>query len=156
MKAPPMFTVEGQIVDILGRRIFPGSILVKNGKIDAVMEKEVDEKKYILPGLIDAHIHIESSMLIPSEFARLSVVHGTVATVSDPHEIANVMGVDGVMLMIQNGKKVPFKFYFGAPSCVPATPFETAGAELAKAAQRGFRTKQSNITSRGFSDKPSR
>jgi adenine deaminase len=125
-----MYTVQGQIVDIIGRRIFPGSVLIKNGKVDTITEIEVEETNYILPGFIDAHIHIESSMLIPSEFARLAVTHGTVATVSDPHEIANVMGVDGVMFMIQNGKKVPFKFYFGAPSCVPATPFETAGAEL--------------------------
>ncbi len=85
---------------------------------------------FILPGFIDAHIHIESSMLIPSEFARLAVVHGTVATVSDPHEIANVCGMQGVEFMIENGKTVPFKFNFGAPSCVPATTFETAGAEL--------------------------
>jgi adenine deaminase len=125
-----MYTIHGQIVDIIGRRIFPGSILVKNGMIDTITETEVEETSYIIPGFIDAHIHIESSMLIPSEFARLALVHGTVATVSDPHEIANVMGLDGVMFMIQNGKKVPFKFYFGAPSCVPATPFETAGAEL--------------------------
>jgi adenine deaminase len=130
MKLPPMFTLSGQIVDIVNKRIFPGSILVKNGEIEAITETEVEEKAYILPGFIDAHIHIESSMLIPSEFARLAVTHGTVATVSDPHEIANVLGIDGVMFMIANGKKVPFKFYFGAPSCVPATPFETAGAEL--------------------------
>jgi len=130
MNVPPMFSISGQIVDIINNRIFPGTVLVKNGKVEAVTEVEVDEKVYILPGFIDSHIHIESSMLIPSEFARLAVTHGTVATVSDPHEIANVMGIDGVMFMIQNGKKVPFKFYFGAPSCVPATPFETAGAEL--------------------------
>src|SRR5690606_36015141 len=85
---------------------------------------------YILPGFIDSHIHIESSMLVPSEFAKLAVTHGTVATVSDPHEIANVLGVEGVNFMIENGKKVPFKFNFGAPSCVPATTFETAGAEI--------------------------
>ncbi|MEE4257463.1 MAG: adenine deaminase [Bacteroidales bacterium] len=130
MNVPPMFSISGQIVDIINNRIFPGTVLVKNGKVEAVTEVEVDEKDFILPGFIDSHIHIESSMLIPSEFARLAVTHGTVATVSDPHEIANVMGIDGVMFMIQNGKKVPFKFYFGAPSCVPATPFETAGAEL--------------------------
>jgi len=130
MNLPPMFSISGQIVDIVNKRIFPGTVLVKNGKVEAVTEVEVDEKDYILPGFIDSHIHIESSMLIPSEFARLAVTHGTVATVSDPHEIANVLGIDGVMFMIQNGKKVPFKFYFGAPSCVPATPFETAGAEL--------------------------
>jgi adenine deaminase len=133
MKAPPIFTIDGQIVDIVGNRIYPGSIVVKNGKIEAILEKEVQEENYILPGFIDAHIHIESSMLIPSEFARLAVIHGTVATVSDPHEIANVLGLEGVMFMIGNGKKVPFKFYFGAPSCVPATPFETAGAELGPA-----------------------
>ena len=83
-----------------------------------------------IPGFIDAHVHIESSMLVPSEFAKLAVVHGTVATVSDPHEIANVCGMEGVEFMIENGKQVPFKFYFGAPSCVPATVFETAGAAL--------------------------
>src|ERR1044071_347336 len=82
------------------------------------------------PGLGDAHIHIESSMLPPAEFARLAVVHGTVATVSDPHEIANVLGVAGVNYMIAEGQRTPFKFYFGAPSCVPATTFETAGAAL--------------------------
>jgi adenine deaminase len=83
-----------------------------------------------MPGFIDAHVHVESSMLVPSEFARLAVCHGTVATISDPHEIANVCGIEGVEYMIENGNLVPFKFYFGAPSCVPATPFETAGAEI--------------------------
>ena len=86
--------------------------------------------QYILPGFIDAHVHIESSMLLPSEFARMAVVHGTVGTVSDPHEIANVLGNQGVHYMIENGKKVPFHFAFGAPSCVPATAFETAGSEI--------------------------
>ncbi|MGI8637695.1 MAG: adenine deaminase, partial [Segetibacter sp.] len=89
---------------------------------------------FILPGFIDSHVHIESSMLIPSEFAKLAVVHGTVATVSDPHEIANVCGMAGVEYMINNGKQVPFKFYFGATSCVPATVFETSGATLDAAA----------------------
>ncbi len=130
MRAKSDFTRSGQIVDIVNRRIFPGTIIVKEGKIAALTEGDTDEKSYILPGFIDAHIHIESSMLIPSEFARLAVTHGTVATVSDPHEIANVMGIDGVKFMISNGRKVPFKFYFGASSCVPATPFETAGARL--------------------------
>lgn len=130
MKAKSDFIRSGQIVDIVNRRIFPGTIIVKEGKIAALTEGDTDEKSYILPGFIDAHIHIESSMLIPSEFARLAVTHGTVATVSDPHEIANVMGIDGVKFMISNGRKVPFKFYFGASSCVPATPFETAGARL--------------------------
>jgi adenine deaminase len=124
------FSVSGNIIDVIGGRVFQGTIDVRDGEIAAVREEAVDEKAYILPGLVDAHIHIESSMLIPSEFARLAVLHGTVATVSDPHEIANVLGVEGVKFMIANGKKVPFKFYFGASSCVPATPFETAGANL--------------------------
>jgi adenine deaminase len=124
------FSVSGRIIDVVKGRIFPGIVYVSNGKIMEVREEPVKETEYILPGLVDAHIHIESSMLIPSEFARLAVIHGTVATVSDPHEIANVLGVEGIRFMIENGKKVPFKFCFGASSCVPATPFETAGASL--------------------------
>ena len=120
--------LQGQIVDIQNKRIYKGEITVNNGKITSIAEKEHDVNYYILPGFVDAHIHIESSMLIPSEFARIAVTHGTVATVSDPHEIANVLGVKGVDFMIENGKKVPFKFNFGAPSCVPATSFESAGA----------------------------
>ncbi len=123
-------TREGHIVDVVAGRIFPGRITVSGGRIVSVEPAAYSGNEHILPGLIDAHIHIESSMLIPSEFARLAVVHGTTATVSDPHEIANVMGVEGVKFMIRNGSKVPFRFYFGAPSCVPATPFETAGASL--------------------------
>ncbi len=120
--------VQGNIVDIQNRRIFKGEILIENGKISSIKEVDHSVKKYILPGFVDAHIHIESSMLVPSEFAKIAVVHGTVATVSDPHEIANVLGVKGVDFMIENGKKVPLKFNFGAPSCVPATSFESAGA----------------------------
>lgn len=123
-------TVAGNIVDVVAGRIFQGTVEIAGGKITRIVETAVEEEQYILPGLIDAHIHIESSMLIPSEFARLAVVHGTVGTVSDPHEIANVLGVPGVLFMIRNGAKVPFKFCFGAPSCVPATTFETAGAAL--------------------------
>lgn len=122
------YTVSGNIIDVVKKRIFKGSIEIHNGKIIRIIEKSVDESHYILPGFIDAHVHIESSMLVPAEFARLAVTHGTVATVSDPHEIANVVGIDGVKFMIGNGKEVPFKFYFGAPSCVPATSFETSGA----------------------------
>ncbi|MFA4852456.1 MAG: adenine deaminase [Bacteroidales bacterium] len=122
------FSVSGNIVDVIGCRIFSGNIHIEGGKIKSIEEGNSVNEQYIMPGFIDAHIHIESSMLIPSEFARLAVVHGTVATVSDPHEIANVLGIDGVKFMINNGKKVPFKFYFGAPSCVPATPFESSGA----------------------------
>ena len=124
------FEVKGHIVDVVGKKIFKGTVVVAGGKIKAIREGDVSEECYILPGLIDAHIHVESSMLIPSEFARLAVVHGTVGSVSDPHEIANVLGVPGVKFMIENGNMVPFKFNFGAPSCVPATPFETAGASL--------------------------
>ena len=120
--------IQGQVVDIVNRRIYSGEVTIENGKITAIIEKEHEVKNYILPGFIDAHIHIESSMLVPSEFAKLAVLHGTVATISDPHEIANVLGKDGVYYMIENSKKVPLKFHFGAPSCVPATSFETAGA----------------------------
>lgn len=122
--------IKGNIVDIVNQKIFKGILTVENGKVKSVQESDVDEDQYIMPGLIDAHIHIESSMLTPAEFARMAVVNGTVATVSDPHEIANVLGVDGVKFMIESGKKVPFKFFFGAPSCVPATGFESSGASL--------------------------
>ncbi|AUC76219.1 adenine deaminase [Olleya sp. Bg11-27] len=125
-----MKTIQGQIVDIQNKRIFSGAITVSAGKITSVTEKEHDSKHFILPGFVDAHIHIESSMLVPSEFAKIAVKHGTVSTVSDPHEIANVLGVAGVEFMIDNGKKTPFKFNFGAPSCVPATTFESAGAVI--------------------------
>lgn len=126
----PSFEMSGNIVDVVGNRIFRGTIRVENGRIVEVAGSAAPSGPYILPGLIDAHVHIESSMLIPSEFARMAVVHGTVAAVSDPHEIANIMGIEGVKFMIRNGMKVPFKFYFGAPSCVPATIFETSGATL--------------------------
>lgn len=120
--------VTGNIINILAREIYHGFVEFENGKITRIEAIAGESNQYILPGFVDAHVHIESSMLVPSEFARLAVVHGTVATVSDPHEIANVMGVEGVNYMIENGKKVPLKFNFGAPSCVPATSFETAGA----------------------------
>ncbi|MGX5691373.1 adenine deaminase [Arcticibacter tournemirensis] len=124
------YFVRGNLVDVLDGKIYAATVHVLNGKIAAIEPSDHPAEHYILPGFIDAHVHIESSMLIPSEFARLAVVHGTVATVSDPHEIANVCGVDGVEFMIENGKTVPFKFCFGAPSCVPATVFETSGAIL--------------------------
>jgi adenine deaminase len=120
--------VQGNIVDLHNKRIFKGEVEVKKGKILEIREAHHNQENFILPGFVDAHIHIESSMLVPSEFAKIAVVHGTVATVSDPHEIANVLGVKGVDFMIENGKKVPLKFNFGAPSCVPATSFESAGA----------------------------
>jgi len=122
--------IDGQIVDVRNRKIFKGEIEVTGKKIVGIKEKDSVSNQFIVPGFIDAHVHIESSMLVPSEFARLAVVHGTVATVSDPHEIGNVLGVRGVDYMIENGNQVNFKFFFGAPSCVPATPFETTGAEI--------------------------
>ncbi|WP_417875874.1 adenine deaminase [Winogradskyella sediminis] len=122
--------LKGNIVDIQNRSIYQGEVTVENGKIKSIEKKNCDENHYILPGFVDAHIHIESSMLVPSEFAKIAVNHGTVSTVSDPHEIANVLGVKGVEFMINNGKQTPFKFNFGAPSCVPATSFESAGAVI--------------------------
>jgi len=124
--------ITGNIVDVSNQQIFWGTLKLENGFIAEIvrLDNEKMDEPYILPGFIDSHVHIESSMLVPSEFARLAVVHGTVGTVSDPHEIANVCGLDGVKYMIENAKTVPFKFCFGAPSCVPATSFETAGAEI--------------------------
>ena len=128
----PAFSVSGNLVDVHQQRIYPAKITVTDGRISSIEEliAPLEGLGYILPGFIDSHVHVESSMLVPSEFARLAVVHGTVATISDPHEIANVCGVEGVEYMIENGATVPFKFNFGAPSCVPATVFETAGATI--------------------------
>jgi adenine deaminase len=122
--------ISANIVDVLNSTIYPGTLHIQNNRIADIARSNESYDTFILPGFIDAHVHIESSMLAPSEFARLAVTHGTVATVSDPHEIANVLGMNGVRFMIENGKSVPFKFYFGAPPCVPATVFETSGAAL--------------------------
>jgi adenine deaminase len=123
--------IKGNIVDVFRKVIYPGCLTVEDGKITRIdHDLNIESKDFLLPGFIDAHVHIESSMLVPSEFARLAVIHGTVGTVSDPHEIANVLGVAGVDYMIENGKTVPFHFNFGAPSCVPATRFESAGADI--------------------------
>lgn len=124
--------IKANWVDITGKAVHESLIQVVDGKIESVQVVGPEQAglPFICPGFIDSHVHIESSMLVPSEFARLAVVHGTVGTISDPHEIANVCGMEGVRYMIENGKTVPFKFHFGAPSCVPATVFETAGATL--------------------------
>src|SRR4051812_45923492 len=125
------FELSANVVDVVAGRVFPGAVAVADGRIVAVRElpgQTLD--RYVLPGFLDAHVHVESSMMVPSEFARFAVVHGTVGSVSDPHEIANVLGTEGVQLMVENGRRVPFKFHFGAPACVPATAFETAGATL--------------------------
>lgn len=124
------YSISGNIIDVVSKRIFPGIITINDGFIESIIETNESYDNYIMPGFVDAHVHIESSMMVPSEFARIAVLHGTVATVSDPHEIANVCGMDGIKYMIDNGKRVPFKFYFGAPSCVPATTFETSGASI--------------------------
>ena len=129
MTASPQ-SIGGNVVDIGARRVFAAQVRVADGRIAAVEPVDATPSTYLLPGFIDAHVHVESSMLVPSEFARAAVVHGTVATVSDPHEIGNVLGVAGVHYMLENGGQTPFKFYFGAPSCVPATTFETAGATI--------------------------
>ncbi len=126
------FIVSGKVVDIFSRQITNAKVYVAEKRIVKIEPSEEEYKNYILPGLVDAHVHIESSMMIPSSFARAAVKHGTVATVSDPHEIANVLGVPGVEFMVQNSRKVPFKFFFGAPSCVPATSFETSGAVISE------------------------
>lgn len=128
--ADPAQKISGNIVDVVKAEIYPGTLVIKDGKIKEIVRDDKMYVDYIIPGLVDAHVHIESSLLPPSEFARLAVVHGTVATVSDPHEIANVLGVPGIDTMIEDAKKGPFKFHFGASSCVPATAFETAGAKI--------------------------
>ncbi len=122
--------VSGNIVDVVNRKFFSGTITIDNGIIVSIEPNDIQYQNYIMPGFTDAHIHIESSMLTPYEFARVALRHGTVATVSDPHEIANVMGIKGVYYMVDNAQGAHLKFNFGAPSCVPATAFETAGAIL--------------------------
>jgi len=131
--------IRAQLVDLHQRRIFPAEVSVEDGCIASIqpIEKVPASAGFLVPGFVDAHVHIESSMLPPVEFARLAVIHGTVATVSDPHEIANVLGVKGVQYMLDEARKTPFRFCFGAPSCVPATNFETAGANVdAKAVEQ--------------------
>ena len=133
MSSTNTYSVTGNLVDILNRHIYGATLWIEDGhikRIEANSEPVNPSLPYIMPGFIDSHVHIESSMLVPSEFARLAVLHGTIGTISDPHEIANVCGVAGVEFMIENGKQTPFHFFFGAPSCVPATIFETAGAEV--------------------------
>ncbi len=120
----------GIIIDVLNRRSFPGTVEWEAGRITRIVEEPTESSQLILPGLIDAHIHIESSMLPPAEFGRLALAHGTVATVSDPHEIANVLGMEGLRFMLDNAELTPLKICFGAPSCVPATHMETAGATI--------------------------
>ena len=122
--------ISGTIVDVVAGASYPGTLEIAGGRIRRIERGGGPYETAIIPGLIDAHVHIESSMMVPSEFARLAVRHGTVATVSDPHEIANVLGIRGIDFMIENSGQTAFKFYFGASSCVPATTFETSGASI--------------------------
>ena len=124
--------LRGHIIDIINKKIIKGEIHILNGKIQDIIAKD-DIKPtdpFILPGLIDSHVHIESSMLLPSNYAKAAVRHGVVGCVCDPHEIANVCGIEGIDYMVEDSKKVNFHFAFAAPSCVPATSFETSGYTL--------------------------
>jgi len=123
-------TKTGTIVDIEHRRLFHGTITVQNSHITKIVEDGKTGGPYILPGFIDSHIHIESTMLPPRECSRIASIHGTVGLVADPHEIANVLGMHGMRYMIREAKKAAIGIFFAAPSCVPATPFETAGGEI--------------------------
>ena len=125
-----MDKISGIIVDPVARRQLPGTLVIDQGRIVDIQPDAEVRGPFILPGLIDSHIHIESSMLTPAAFAEKAVCHGTVAVVADPHEIANVLGIAGIDFMIESGRQVPLKFFFGAPSCVPATGFENSGARL--------------------------
>ncbi|MEQ8848817.1 adenine deaminase [Botrimarina sp.] len=129
---PEPFSIRSNVVDLQARRVYPAEVRVAGGRIESIepLADDTPPQGYLIPGLVDAHVHVESSMLVPTEFARAAVVHGTVAAVSDPHEIGNVLGAAGVRYMLDQGEQTPFKFAFGAPSCVPATPFETAGAAI--------------------------
>ncbi len=122
--------ISGNIVDVVEKKVYPGTLEILGGRISRIIAENKDYPTYLIPGFIDSHVHIESSMLTPTEFARVAVIHGTVGSVCDPHEIANVIGLDGVRYMIADGASVPFKFFWGASSCVPTTPFETAGARI--------------------------
>ena len=124
------------ILDVLTDSVYPARLTIEDGifkhivPISVTEETKIDVEGLLLPGFIDSHIHIESSMMTPAQFAKVAVRHGTTAVVCDPHEIANVCGIDGIEFMIENASTVPFNFYFAAPSCVPATSFETSGAVI--------------------------
>lgn len=133
-RRPEPWTISGNVVDPLRRTIRPATLTIRDGRIESIADDAAPHRTWLLPGFVDAHVHVESSLLPPAEFARLAVAHGTVATVSDPHEIANVLGVPGVDFMLDDARRSPFTFCFGAPSCVPATPFDHAGATLDAAA----------------------
>lgn len=125
-----MKLIGGNIIDILEREIYPGVISVDNNIIKSISRNSEKYDHYILPGFIDAHVHIESSMLIPKEFSSLVIKRGTVAIINDPHEIANVLGIPGISFMIENSKESLVKTFFTIPSCVPSTAMDYSGAEI--------------------------
>ncbi|MBC7119497.1 MAG: adenine deaminase, partial [Methanobacteriaceae archaeon] len=122
--------LRGNILNVFTGDIYPAEIIIEDGIIKIVRKIKADFDGILLPGFIDSHTHIESSLVTPSSFAEATIPHGTTAVISDPHEIANVMGLEGIDFMIEDSKRVPLKFFFTAPSCVPATEFETAGAKI--------------------------
>ncbi len=124
------FSIKGNYVDIFKEEIYPVEIIIKNSVVSEIVKLDYEVDFFILPGFVDSHVHIESSMLIPSEFAKIAIKHGVVGVVADPHEIANVAGTEGIEFMVNNGNSVAFNFFFGAPSCVPATEFESSGARI--------------------------
>jgi len=125
-----MILLRGNILNVFTGDIYPAEIIIEDGIIKMVRKIKADFDGILLPGFIDSHTHIESSLMTPSSFAEATIPHGTTAVISDPHEIANVMGLEGIDFMIDDSKRVPLKFFFTAPSCVPATEFETAGAKI--------------------------
>ena len=156
------YQINASVVDPLHQRIYPAQVIVTDGILSSITPTEnlPADAPYILPGFIDSHVHIESSMLLPENFARAAVTHGTVGAVADPHEIANVLGVPGIDFMIENGKQVPFHFWFGLPSCVPCTNMETAGAiitandteRLMQRSDIGFLAEMMNVPGVLFND----
>ncbi|MBN1989035.1 MAG: adenine deaminase [Bacteroidales bacterium] len=124
------FSVRGVVVDLVHEKLIPGEVFVVNGKVDSIVEDSSVDGPFLLPGFVDSHVHVESSMLSPEAFARAAVKHGTIAVVADPHEIANVAAVAGIDYMVESAKRVPFHFFFGVPSCVPASPMDVCHAAL--------------------------
>lgn len=125
-----MYIIEGNIVDVVHKKIYPGRIHVSNGYIRNIVPGKVNLDQYIMPGFVDAHVHIESSMLTPEAFGALAIKHGTVGVVADPHEITNVLGTEGFRYMLDDAGNAVIKIRYGVPSCVPATPLETSGADI--------------------------
>ncbi len=119
--------IRGNLLNVFTEEIYSAEIGFENGLISCVKPVDGNFNTLILPGFIDSHIHIESSMLCPSRFAEAVIPHGTTSVIADPHEIANVMGVNGINYMFEDASTVPLKMFLTAPSCVPATKFETSG-----------------------------